>query len=145
MLSLKAMLISEVRAATWSHIYIYTLLLLGPYWCEWPALIPGNHRDILVCAATLGHVWVHALTAARICVSVCGPCYLQRPCRCVWSVLLPEAMLMSLGCAADRGHTGLSGLNCHLGHKGLVCVCGPAVVQESCFGFCWHQKPCGGP
>lgn len=52
---------------------------------------PQGHGDVLVWAVTEGHVGVRGPTLSRVCVDVCGPCYHERPCRCLEVMLTDPA------------------------------------------------------
>lgn len=72
-----------------------------------------SYGVVWVCAAVKDHDWILGPDAAKVCIDVSGPCYLQRPGRSMWSVMQPETKLMSMGHTAAGAPVDGNGLCGH--------------------------------
>lgn len=108
----RAMGMSMMCAATWSHVDAHGLYFCrGSWWCVWPVLLPEVMLLFMACAATEAYDGVCGLCISRgLCpwslqpletimmsmvhsytwdhVGVCGQRYLQNPYVSLWSIHL---------------------------------------------------------
>lgn len=134
-----------------------SMLPPGPYWCEWPALLPKTMvmsvpmlppcpwLKVPLKAIQMPLVWA----AAWSHVDVYGPCCIQGPYWCKWPVQPPEVMVMNRSMLPPRV---VSGSVLLLQQRAMLMWCtatrGHAEVHGSC--WCWRlcgylKKPCVSP
>jgi hypothetical protein len=115
-----------------------------------PILMSGLHWNLglwwfWVRAAAKDHKWVWGPDTAN----VRGPCYLQKPGRCMWYVMQPETKLLSMGHAASGYQVDVNGL-CSHPKPSLISVisrfdaCDQGCLWGLCLGLWTYssQRPC---